>query len=271
MSLHWRLRLCNAILESVTNGLDHTPLGEWTEQRLHEHTDGMYRATELARKLNVMRQNIPFVPSGTLLELEKMPPDQHLILKGMLDASPAIYGHVMAQMISNPSLPIHTPNLPSQAKLLDANTRLLVTQGHYPSFNECVPGHTTTGGDCNRGLTSVLRKHNMKVEFESQVFLDTTTGGDCIRGLTSVLRKHNMKVEFESQVFLDANPAGLVYADEYTEGDIGRPVSWGTCLTALTALTCCEASAPRPTVAQYFWRRRGCCSFVAIFCANGDV
>ena len=199
----------------------------------------MYRATELARQLNVMRQNIPFVPSGTLFELEKMPPDQQLILKGMLDASPAIYGHVMAQMISNPSLPIHTPDLPSQAKLLDANTRLLVTQGHYPSFNECVPGHTKTGGDCNRGLTSVLRKHNMKVEFESQVFLD-------------------------------ANPAGLVYADEYTEGDIGRPVSWGTCLTALTALTCCEASAPRPTVAQYFWRRRGCCSFVAIFCANGD-
>jgi len=70
---------------------------------------------------------------------------------------------------------------------------LLVTQGHYPSFNECVPGHTKTGGDCNRGLTSVLRKHNMKVESESQVFLD-------------------------------ANPAGHVYADEHTEGDTGRAV-----------------------------------------------
>jgi hypothetical protein len=111
----------------------------------------------------------------------------------MLDASSTIYGHVMMQMISNPSLPIHTPDLPSQAKLLDANTRLLVTQGHYPSFNECVPGQSKTGGDCNRGLTSVLRKHNMKVESESQVFLD-------------------------------ANPAGHVYADEHTEGDTGRAV-----------------------------------------------
>ena len=183
-----RLRLCSAVLESVKNGLDHTPLGEWTEQRLQDHTDGMYRATELARQLNV-----PFVPSGTLFELEKMPPDQQLILKDMLAASPAIYGHVMTQMISNPSLPIHAADLPSQAKLLDANTRLLVTQGHYPSFNECVPGHTKTGGDCNRGLTSVLRKHNMKVESESQVFLD-------------------------------ANPAGHVYADEHTEGDTGRAV-----------------------------------------------
>ena len=185
------LRFCNAVLESVTNGLDHTPLGEWTQQRLQKVTDGMYRATELARRLNVMRQNIPFVPSGTLFELEKMPPDQQLILKDMLDASPAIYGHVMAQMISNPSLPIHTPDLPSQAKLLDANTRLLVTLGNYPSFNECVPGHTKTGGDCNRGLISVLRKHNMKLEPESQVFLD-------------------------------ANPVGHVYADEYTDGDTGR-------------------------------------------------
>jgi len=113
--------------------------------------------------------------------------DQQLILKGMLAASPAIYGHVMAQMISNPSLPIHTANLPSQAKLLDANTRLLVTQGHYPSFNECVPGHTKTGGDCNKGLTSVLRKHNMKVTpsvkfFWTQTLLATCTPTSTPRG-----------------------------------------------------------------------------------------
>ena len=184
-----RLSSCKAVLESFTNGLDHTPLGKWTQQRLQDRTDGMYRATELARQLNVKRQNILFVPSGTLFELETMPPDQQLILKGMLDASPTIYGHVMAQMISNPSLPIHTPDLPS----LDANTRLLVTQGHYLSFNECVPGHTKTGGDCNRGLTSVLRKHNMKVESQYQGFLD-------------------------------ANPAGHVYADMHTDGDTGRAV-----------------------------------------------
>ena len=115
---------CKAVLESVTNGLDHTPLDEWTQQHLQDRTDGMYRATELARQLNVKRQNFPFVSSGTLLELEKMPPDQQLILKDLLDASSIIYGHVMAQLISNPSLPIHTPDLPPQAKLLDANTRL---------------------------------------------------------------------------------------------------------------------------------------------------
>jgi len=102
-----RLRLCSAVLESVKNGLDHTPLGEWTEQRLQDHANSMYRATELARQLNVMRQNIPFTPSGTLFELEKMPPCQKLILKDMLAASPAIYGHVMTQMISNPTW-LHT-------------------------------------------------------------------------------------------------------------------------------------------------------------------
>jgi hypothetical protein len=122
-----------------------------------------------------------------------MPRHQKLILEEMLAASPAIYGHVMAQMISNPSLPIFTPDLPPQATLLDANTRLLVIQGHYPSFNECVPRHTKTGGDCNEGMISVLRKHNMKVDSECQVFLD-------------------------------ASPAGHVYADMHTEGDTGRAV-----------------------------------------------
>jgi len=46
----------------------------------------------------------------------------------MLAASPAIYGHVMMQMTTNPSLPIHTPDLPPQAKLLDAKNQILVTQ-----------------------------------------------------------------------------------------------------------------------------------------------
>ena len=131
----------------------------------------MYRATELVHQLNAMRQNIPFVPSGTLFEPEKMPPHQKFILEEMLAASPAIYGHVMTQMISNPSLPIHTPDLPSQAKLLDANILILVTQGNNPSFNESLPGHTKTGGDCNRGFTSVLRKHNMKVDTTVSSFL----------------------------------------------------------------------------------------------------
>jgi len=144
-----RMSLCSSVLESVENGLDHTPVGEWTEQRLQDHANGMYRATELAHQLNDMRQNIPFTPSGTLFESEQMPRHQKLILDEMLAASPAIYGHVMAQMICNPSLPIFTPDLPQQAKLLDFNTRLLVTQGNYPSLNECVSAHTKTGGDCS--------------------------------------------------------------------------------------------------------------------------
>ena len=107
-----RIRLCSSVLKSVENGLDHMPVGEWTEQRLQDHADGMYRATELVHQLNAMRQNIPFTPSGTLFEPEKMPLHQKLILEKMLAASPAIYGHVMAQMICNPSLPIFTPDLP---------------------------------------------------------------------------------------------------------------------------------------------------------------
>jgi len=188
-----RLICCKTVLESVKNGLDDTPLENWTEQHLRKRTEGMYRATDLARQLNEKRQNLPFVSSGTLFEFEKLPPDQQLNLTEMLHASSIIYGHVMAQMHSNPSLPIHTPDLPPQATLLDANTRLLVIQGHYPSFNECVPRHTKTGGDCNKGMISVLRKHNMKVDSRYQVFLD-------------------------------AYPAGHVYADVHTDGDTGRAV-----------------------------------------------
>jgi len=164
------MRLCRTVREGVETGLDHTPLGDWTEKDLLDHTDGMYRATELAHQLNTKCQNIPFTPSGTRFEPEKLPPDQKLIIAQMLANSPAIYGHVMMQMTANLSLPIHAPDLPPRAKLLDANNQLLVTQGHYPSFNECVPGHTKTGGDCNRSFTSVLRKHNMKMDTECQVF-----------------------------------------------------------------------------------------------------
>jgi len=188
-----RMSLCRSVCKSVKNGLDHTPVGDWTKQRLQDHADGMYRATELVHQLNTMRQHIPSTPSGTLFELEKMPLHQKLIIDQMLAASPAIYGHVMMQMTTNPSLPVHAPDLPPRAKLLDANNQLLVTQGHYPSFNECVPGHTKIGGDCNEGFTSVLRKHNMKLD------------PDC-------------------QVFLDAGPAGHVYANMHTEGDMTRTV-----------------------------------------------
>jgi len=85
-----RLSSCKTVLESVKNGLDHTPLEEWTKQHLKKRTDGMYRAKDLARQLNVKRQNLPFVSSGTLLKLEKMPPDEQLILTDMLDASSII-------------------------------------------------------------------------------------------------------------------------------------------------------------------------------------
>jgi len=104
-------------------------LEEWTQQLLQDCTKGMYRAIELACQLNVKRQNIPFVSSGTLFDLETVSPDQQLILEKILVASPFIYGHVMAQIISNPSLPIHAPDLPSQATMLDAETRLLMIQG----------------------------------------------------------------------------------------------------------------------------------------------
>jgi len=90
-----RTRLCSSVRKSVEKGLDHTPVGEWTEKRLQDHADGMYRATELARQLNTVRQHIPFTLSGTLFEPEKLPPDQKLIIAQMHAASPAIYGHLM--------------------------------------------------------------------------------------------------------------------------------------------------------------------------------
>ena len=166
------MKICSSVLESVENGLDHTPLWEWTEKCLQDHADGMYCATELVHQLNTMRQHIPFTLSGTLFEPEKLPLHQKLILDKMLAASPAIYGHVMIQMTANPSLPIHIPDLPPRAKLLDTNNQLLVTQGHYPSFNDCVPGKTKVGGDCNEGFTAVLRKYNIKLDSDCQVFLD---------------------------------------------------------------------------------------------------
>jgi len=156
-----RLRHCKTVYDSVMNVLDQTPWEEWTQQHLDARTDNLHRATDLARQLNVKRQNLIFVSSGTLFEPEQMPPDQQIILEEMLDASPACYGHVMMQINSNPSLPIHTPDLPPKAQLLDPHTRMLVVLGNYPSLNECLPGHTKTGGDCNQGFTSVLRKHNM--------------------------------------------------------------------------------------------------------------
>ena len=159
-----RMRLCSSVRKSVEKGLDHTPVGEWTEKRLQDHADCMYCATELVHQLNTMRQHIPFTPSGTLFEPEKLPPDQKLIIAQMRAASSAIYSHVMMQMTANPSLPIHAPDLPPRAKLLDANNQILVTQGHYPSFNECVPGNIKIIGDCNQGFTAALQKHNIKLD-----------------------------------------------------------------------------------------------------------
>jgi len=178
-----RMRLCRTVRASVETGLDHTPAGEWTEKYLLDHTDGMYCTTELAHQLNTMRQNIPFTPSGTRFGPEKLPPDQKFIIAQMLANSPTIYGHVMIQMTANPSLPVHAPDLPPRAKLLDATNWIL----HYPSFNKCVPGNTKKKGDCNQGFTAALRQHNIKLDPECQVFLD-------------------------------ANPAGHVYANMHTEG-----------------------------------------------------
>ena len=52
-----RLRSCEAVLESVTNGLDQTPLEEWTQQLLQDRTDGIYCAIELAHQLNETRSS----------------------------------------------------------------------------------------------------------------------------------------------------------------------------------------------------------------------
>jgi len=67
-------------------------------------------ATELKHQLNTMRQHILFTQSGTLLEPEKLPPDQKHIIAQMCAASLAIYGHVMMQMTldADESKPSHT-------------------------------------------------------------------------------------------------------------------------------------------------------------------
>jgi len=35
-----RMRLCSSVRKSVENGLDHTPVGDWTKQRLQDKEDG---------------------------------------------------------------------------------------------------------------------------------------------------------------------------------------------------------------------------------------
>jgi len=119
-----RMKLCRTVQESVVKGQDHMLLGEWDEQCLHDVADRMYRATELADQLSAKHQHIPFTPSGTRFEPEKLSHDQKLILAHMRAASPTIYRHVIMQMTANPNLPIHTPNLPPWAKLLDAKNRI---------------------------------------------------------------------------------------------------------------------------------------------------
>jgi len=106
---------------------------------LQDHTDGMYRATELVHQLNAKRQHIPFTPSGTRFEPKKLPPDQKLIITQMRAASPTIYGHVMMKMTTNPSLPIHAPDLPPRAKMLNATNRVLMTMGQ--SIPMCIREH----------------------------------------------------------------------------------------------------------------------------------
>jgi len=121
-----RKKLCSTI--SVAKGQDRTPLEEWDEQRLQDALDCMYCATVLANQLCAKRQHIPFTLIFTLFDPEKLPNDQKLILAQILASSSTIYCHVMMQMTTNPSLPIHAPDLSQKAKLLDAKNQILMTQ-----------------------------------------------------------------------------------------------------------------------------------------------
>ena len=79
----------------------------------------MYDATALANAVNALRQGIAYTPFGTSFKYEDLPEQQQVILVKIQSLEPNMFGHLVAQMIANPSNSVHVPDLPPLKNMLD--------------------------------------------------------------------------------------------------------------------------------------------------------
>jgi len=98
---------------------DKMPLEDWDNDHLQEAVHSRYAATALAHTLNAMRQDIPYTPFGTSFAYEDLPEQQRVILAQIQSLEPNMFGHLVGQMITNPSNPVHVPDLPPLERMLD--------------------------------------------------------------------------------------------------------------------------------------------------------
>jgi len=148
------------------------PLDDWDRDHLEEAVESLYEATALAHNLNALRQNLAYTPFGTSFEYDELPKPQQTILAQIQSLEPSMFGHIVAQMIANPSNPVHVPDLPPLKNMLDPEHRLLISEGNYPGRDECRAGVSKTMGDCSVGLQQVLRKHNLDLDEGSHILCD---------------------------------------------------------------------------------------------------
>jgi len=106
-------------LKTSTAAQDEMPLEDWDNDHLQEAVQLLYAATALAHTLNALRQDIAYTPFSTSFEYEDLPGQQRVILAQILSLEPNMFGHLVAQMITIPSNPVHVPDLPPLEKMLD--------------------------------------------------------------------------------------------------------------------------------------------------------
>jgi len=151
---------------------DNMPLEDWDNDHLQEAVQSLYAVTELAHTLNALRQYIPYTPSGTSLAYEDLPEQQRVILIQIQSVEPNMFGHLVGQMIANPSNPVHVPDLPPLKRMLDPDHQILISEGNYPGRDEYRAGAKKTVGDCSVGLQQVLRKHDLRLDEQSHIMCD---------------------------------------------------------------------------------------------------
>jgi len=95
------------------------PLEDWDNDHLQEAVKSLYDATALTHTLNALRQDIAYTPFGTSFKYEDLPEQQQVIFAQIQSLEPHMFGHLVAQMIANPSNPVHVPDLPPLKNMLD--------------------------------------------------------------------------------------------------------------------------------------------------------
>jgi len=127
-----RIRAYKSLLETNTAAQDEMQLEDWGNDQLQEAVKSLYDATALAHTLNALRQDIAYTPFVTSFKYEDLPERQQVILAQIQSLEPNTFGHLVAQMIANPSNPVHVPDLSPLKKILDPEHRLLISEGNYP-------------------------------------------------------------------------------------------------------------------------------------------